>query len=80
MRDKYFLKLRGAVAGKGSNLTLFAQELNLTPQGLNEKLQGRNQFTLEEMIKACNYLEAAVDIFFDPKLHNLQFLGSSKTA
>ena len=80
MRDKYFLKLRGAVAAKGYSLTLLAQELNITPQGLNEKLYGRNQFTLEEMIKACNFLNASVEIFFDPKLHNLQFLSQNRTA
>lgn len=80
MSKKYFLKLRGAVSGKGYNLRLLAEELNITQQGLNEKLQGRNQFTLEEMLKTCNYLETPIDIFFDPELHNLQFLQQVKSA
>lgn len=80
MRNKYFLELRGAVVRKGKTLAILADELNLTPQGLNEKLQGRNQFTLEEMIKACNFLEAPIDIFFDPQLHNLQFKDGNKSA
>lgn len=80
MRDKYFLKLRGAVAGKGSNLGNLAEELAITPQALNEKLQGRTQFTLGEMIMACNVLEAPIDIFFDSKLHNLQFMDSNRSA
>ena len=80
MRDKYFLKLRGAVSGKGYYLRDLAEELNISQQALNEKLQGRKQFTLEEMLKTCNYLDATIDIFFDPKLHNLKFLESCKSA
>ena len=80
MRDKYFLKLRGAVAEKGYNLRILAQELNISQQALNEKLYGRKQFTLEEMLKTCNYLDATIDIFFDPRLHNLKFTEASRTA
>lgn len=80
MSKKHFLKLRGAVAGKGKTLNWLARELAITPQGLGLKIQGRTQFTLEEMIKTCNLLEANIDIFFDPELHNLQFIDSSRSA
>lgn len=73
MRTKNFLRLRGAVASKGLTLTDLAAHLDISQQSLNERLHGRKQFTLAEMIKTCNHLEAPVDIFFDPDLHNLQF-------
>lgn len=79
MRKKNFLKLRGAVAAKGYNLAELAENLGISPQALNEKLHGRKQFTLAEMIKTCNFLEAPVDIFFDPDLHNLQFSDVQQT-
>lgn len=80
MREKHFLKLRGAVAGKGYTLGALAEELCITQQALQDKLRGKTPFTLWEMLNACNYLEAQMDIFFDPKLHNLQFLDSNKSA
>lgn len=80
MSEKHFLKLRGALAGKGENLTTLAEELTITTQALSNKLANRSPFTLWEMLKACNFLDAPIDIFFDPKLHNLQFLQSDKTA
>lgn len=73
-KDKLFLRLRGEIVAKGYTLKDIADGLGLTPQGLNGKLQGRTDFTLKEMIDVCNILDAPVDIFFDPKLHNLQFL------
>lgn len=80
MSDKHFLKLRGAVASKGESLTSLADELGITQQALSNKLAGRSPFTLWEMLTACNFLDAQIDIFFDPKLHNLQFLGQNKSA
>jgi len=77
---KHFLKLRGAVAGKGKTLGALAEELTLSPQGLSNKLSGRLPFTLWEMLKTCNFLDAQIDIFFDPQLHDLQFLGQDETA
>lgn len=78
MRKKHFPKLRGMVAERGYTLQGLAMELGITPQGLSKKLQGTNQFTLEEMLKTCNFLDAQIDIFFDPELHNLQFLHNHK--
>lgn len=75
---KKFLKLRGAIAAAGYNLADLADHLTITPQALNEKMQGRSQFTLFEMIQTCNFLSAPIDIFFDPDLHNLQFLKMQK--
>lgn len=78
MREKHFLKLRGAVAGRGKTLGMLAEELTLTQQALSNKLAGRTPFTLWEMLQTCNFLEAPIDIFFDPKLHNLQFLNQER--
>jgi len=72
-QEKLFLKLRGEIVAKGYTLKSVAQEIGLTQQGLNEKLQGRSDFTLREMIEICNLLNSKIDIFFEPKLHNLQF-------
>lgn len=80
MREKHFLKLRGAVAGKGYTLGALAEELNITQQALHDKLRGKTPFTLWEMLKACNFLDAQIDIFFDPELHDLQFLDQNRTA
>ncbi|MBC2726285.1 MAG: DUF739 domain-containing protein [Desulfosporosinus sp.] len=80
MSDKHFLKLRGAVAAKGETLTSLAEELSITNQALGNKLANRSPFTLWEMLKACNFLDAPIDIFFDPKLHNLQFMNRDRSA
>ena len=80
MREKHFLKLRGAVAGKGYTLGALAEEIGITQQALQDKLRGKTPFTLWEMLKACNFLDAQIDIFFDPELHNLQFLDQNRTA
>jgi DNA-binding XRE family transcriptional regulator len=80
MREKLFLKLRGAVAGKGYNLSTLADHLGITQQSLVNKMYGEKEFTLEEVIKTCNFLDAPVDIFFEPQLHNLQFLKLQKTS
>jgi len=80
LSNKHFLKLRGAIAGKGETLGSLADELNITQQALSNKLAGRSPFTLWEMLAACNFLDAQIDIFFDPELHNLQFLDKEKTA
>jgi hypothetical protein len=80
LSDKHFLKLRGAVAGKGKTLGALADELNISSQGLSNKLAGRHPFTLWEMLQTCNFLDAQIDIFFDPGLHNLQFLNQDKSA
>lgn len=78
MSDKHFLKLRGAVAEKGESLGSLAKELTITPQALSNKLANRTPFTLWEMLQTCNFLDASISIFFDPQLHNLQFLERSK--
>ena len=72
--DKLFLNLRGEIVSKGYNLKTLSKELGITQQALNEKIHGRKEFTLREIIVTCNLLLAPVDIFFEPKLHNLQFL------
>ena len=80
MSEKHFLKLRGAVAEKGENLGSLAKELTITPQALSNKLANRSPFTLWEMLQTCNFLDTSINIFFDPKLHNLQFLDQDKLA
>jgi len=80
LSEKHFLKLRGAVAGRGKTLGALADELTLSAQGLSNKLSGRSDFTLGEMLQTCNFLDSQIDIFFDPELHDLQFLQVSRTA
>jgi transcriptional regulator with XRE-family HTH domain len=79
-KERMFLRLRGEIIANGYNLKSFAYAMGITQQALNEKLQGRSDFTLKEMINACNLLNTSnIELFFEPKLHNLQFL-KNKTA
>jgi hypothetical protein len=77
-KEKLFKRFRAAVVENDYTLKIIALELGLTQQALNEKLHGRSEFTLAEMITSCNLLSAPIDIFFDPKLHNLQFIEKVK--
>lgn len=75
MRSRYFSRLRGRVAEKGSSLKEFAGELNITPQALGNKLSGKSDFTIKEVVAGCNFLECSVAYFFDPELHGMQFMA-----
>jgi len=75
-KEKMFLALRAMITARGHNLKTFAYALGITQQALSAKLSGRSDFTLKEIVKACNILGTSdVTIFFEPKLHNLHFLN-----
>ena len=48
--------------------------LGITVQSLNAKLNGRSQFTLEEVVKISEHLKLdnPVDIFFKPSVSKMQ--------
>jgi hypothetical protein len=72
-KEKLFLKLRGAVTESGHTLGEFARLIGTTKSNLNEKLMGRREFTLIEVHNACALLGKKPEIFFEPKLHKMQF-------
>lgn len=78
MREQHFLKLRAATIENGLTLNDLAAGMEITRQALTNKLAGVTQFTLKEMLAACNLLKADIDIFYDPKLHDLQFKEKNK--
>ena len=51
-----------------------AEALGITVQALNAKLNGRSQFTLEEVVRITDILSLKdpVDIFFDPSVPKMQ--------
>ena len=51
-----------------------AKGLGITVQSLNAKLNGRSQFTLEEVVKITEILSLKdpVDNFFTPSVPNMQ--------
>lgn len=69
-----FDKLKGKMAEKHLSQKNMADFLGITVQCLNAKINGRNQFTLEEVIKITEILslEDPVDIFFNPSVPKMQ--------
>ena len=51
-----------------------SKQLGITVQSLNAKINGRSQFTLEEVVKITDYLnlEDPVNIFFKPNVPKMQ--------
>ena len=69
-----FDKLKGKMAEKHLSQKNVADFLGITVQCFNAKINGRNQFTLEEVIKITEILslEDPVDIFFNPSVPKMQ--------
>lgn len=69
-----FDKLKGKMTESRISQEKLAQHLGITVQSLNAKLNGRSQFTLEEVIKITETLalEDPVDIFFNPSVPKMQ--------
>ena len=69
-----FDKLKGKMTEARISQAKMAEYLEISPQSLNTKLNGRNSFTLEEVIKRSEilHLKAPVDIFFKPSVPNMQ--------
>lgn len=69
-----FDKLKGKMTEKRMSQERMAKGLGITVQSLNAKLNGRSQFTLEEVVKIAEMLSLKdpVDIFFTPNVPNMQ--------
>lgn len=69
-----FDKLKGKIRECRMSQESLAKELDITVQALNAKLNGRTQFTLEEVVKITEILsiEEPVDIFFNLNVPNMQ--------
>ena len=69
-----FDKLKGKMAEIKMSQEKLAKRLGITVQALNAKLNGRSQFTLEEVIKITKELNIndPVDIFFNPSVLKMQ--------
>lgn len=69
-----FDKLKGKMTESRISQEKLAHHLGITVQSLNAKLNGRSQFTLEEVIKITETLalEDPVDIFFNPSVPKMQ--------
>lgn len=69
-----FDKLKGKMAEVRMSQEKLSKCLGITVQTLNAKLNGRSQFTLEEVIKITKELNIKdpVDIFFEPSVLKMQ--------
>lgn len=69
-----FDKLKGKMTESRISQEKLARHLGITVQSLNAKLNGRSQFTLEEVVKITKVLalEDPVDIFFNPSVPKMQ--------
>lgn len=69
-----FDKLKGKMTENRISQDKMAKGLGITVQSLNAKLNGRSQFTLEEVVKITEILSLKdpVDIFFTPSVPNMQ--------
>lgn len=72
--SKTNLNLRGRIIQKYGSQGAFAQRLNKTEQTVTAKLNGRSQFTQDDILEWCNALDiVAEDVgeyFFAEKLSN----------
>lgn len=70
----YLDKLKGKMAEKRYTQNRLAKELDITPQAINAKLNGRSQFNLGEVIQMISILsiENPSEIFFDNTVPNKQ--------
>lgn len=69
-----FDKLKGKMTEGHLSQKSMAEALGITVQALNAKLNGRSQFTLEEVVRITDILSLKdpVDIFFDPTVPKMQ--------
>ena len=69
-----FDKLKGKMTEGHLSQKSMAEALGITVQTLNAKLNGRSQFTLEEVVRITDILSLKdpMDIFFDPTVPKMQ--------
>lgn len=71
-----FDKLKGKMTENRISQEKMAKGLGITVQSLNAKLNGRSQFTLEEVVKITEILSLKdpIDIFFTPSIPKMQHM------
>ena len=71
-----FDKLKGKMTERHVSQEKLSKVLGITVQSLNAKLNGRSQFTLEEVVKISEHLKLdnPVDIFFNPSVSKMQHI------
>lgn len=76
-----FDKLKGKMAEAHVSQDKLSKQLGITVQSLNAKINGRSQFTLEEVVKITDYLnlEDPVNIFFKPSVLKMQRIDEVTT-
>lgn len=69
-----FDKLKGKMTELHVSQEKLSNEIGITTQSLNAKLNGRSSFTLEEVIKITNYLKLdnPMKFFFETNVSNMQ--------
>ena len=72
-------KLKGKMAEAHVSQDKLSKQLGITVQSLNAKINGRSQFTLEEVVKITAYLnlEDPVNIFFKPNVLKMQQMNGA---
>lgn len=65
-------KLRGRITEKFGTQSAFAREMGISEATLSMKLAGKNYFTSDEIVQACDLLDIdlglVADYFFDFKV------------
>lgn len=67
IKIKPFAKLRGRIVEKYGSQAKFAEALGVTEQTVTGKLNGKTQFTIEDIVEWCNLLEIEseeVNVYF----------------
>ena len=72
----WFDELKGKMTERHVSQEKLSKVLGITVQSLNAKLNGRSQFTLEEVVKISEHLKLdnPVDIFFNPSVSKMQHI------
>lgn len=69
-----YSKLKGIMRQRGYSQQLLANEMGMTVQSINAKLNGRTQFTIEEALNIIFILDIKnpEEIFFKDNISNMQ--------
>lgn len=66
-----YAKLRGKIVEKFRTLSAFAEAMGKTKGTITQKMNGRSQWTAEEIAKACEILEIPLS-----EVHSYFFCGN----
>jgi transcriptional regulator with XRE-family HTH domain len=71
-----FSNLRGEIKKKYRRQSDFAAQIGINPASLSAKLNGKSEWTSEEILNTCNLLNIQLDeawkYFFTPKVEKTQ--------